>query len=77
MFEKIKRYIHKIKRHRRNRKLSKFADNMFLASLNINNKIGVHPLVYEIINFRHNDIFIFNLISDFLIEDYYTFSVWG
>lgn len=72
MFEKIKRYIHRIKRHRRNRKLSKFANNLFSATLNINYKIVVHPLVYEIINFRHNDIFIFNLIPDFLIPDYYT-----
>lgn len=53
--KKIKRFIHRIKRHKRNRKLSKFADNMFFAVSNScwYGNVFVHPLIYEIIRFRY------------------------
>lgn len=31
---KLKRFIHRIKRHKRNKRLSNFADNMFYAVFN-------------------------------------------
>lgn len=78
MFEKIKRYIHKIKRHRRNKRLSKFADAMFEASNRVWYKIGIHPLVYEIINFRHHDsVTLRNLVPDYLISDYHRIFLIG
>ena len=54
MFEKLKKYIHRIKRHRRNKNISRFADNMFLASRAFSYKIGLNPLVYAINNLLHN-----------------------
>lgn len=75
--KKIKRFIHKIKRHKRNKMLSKFADNIFYAISNScwNYNIFVHPLIYEIIRFRYigNDALVKmysciraeNLVSDY------------
>ena len=45
--------INKIKRKSRNRKLSKFADKMFYVSRHTNKTIFLHPLIFEIIRFRH------------------------
>lgn len=72
VFEKIKKYIHRIKRHKRNRKLSKFADVMFQVSRNSDYKIGLNPLVYEIIRSRYSNEFISNLIPDYLSKDIYS-----
>lgn len=72
MFEKLKRYIHRIKRHRRNKNISRFADNMFLASRTSSYKIGLNPLVYEIIRSRYSDEFIMNLIPDYMSADKYS-----
>lgn len=69
--KKLKRYIHRIKRHRRNKKISRFADNIFLASRTSSYKIGLNPLVYEIIHSRHSDEFIMNLIPDYMSADKY------
>ena len=78
MFEKIKRYIHKIKRHRRNKRLSKFADTMFEASSRVWYKIGIHPLIYEIINFRYHDsLTSWNLFPDYQLSGYYRFTLMG
>lgn len=78
MFEKIKRYIHKIKRHRRNKRLSKFADAMFEASGRVCYKIGIHPLIYEIINFRYHDsMVLWNLVPDYMIDNYYRIILVG
>ena len=75
--KKIKRFIHRIKRHKRNRKLSRFADNMFFAVSN-SCWLGmyfVHPLIYEIIRFRYlqNDSMVqlySCLRADSLVKDY-------
>ena len=70
--KKLKRYIHRIKRHRRNKKISRFADNIFLASRTSSYKIGLNPLVYEIIRSRHSDEFIMNLVPDYMSVDKYS-----
>ena len=72
MFKKLKRYIRRIKRHKRNKKISRFADNMFLVSRTYNYKIGLNPLVYEIIRSRYSDEFIMNLIPDYMSIDKYS-----
>ena len=70
--KKLKRYIHRIKRHKRNKKISKFADNMFLASRTCSYKIALNPLVYEIIRSRYSDRFIMNLFPDYMSHDRYS-----
>lgn len=72
MFEKLKRYIHRIKRHRRNKNISGFADNIFLVSRTSSYKIGLNPLVYEIIRSRYSDEFIMNLFPDYMSSDKYS-----
>jgi hypothetical protein len=75
MFEKIKRYIHRIKRHKRNKKLSEFADKLFTIRYFYCNDydIYVHPLVYSIIRFRYPvSINYLRLKEDsFLVKDYF------
>lgn len=53
--KKLKGFIHRIKRHKRNKRLSKFADNLFYAVSNScwNYNAFVHPLIYEIIRIRY------------------------
>lgn len=70
--KKLKRFIHRIKRHKRNKRLSKFADNIFIASRNCCYKLGLNPLVYEIIRVRYSNEFIMNLFPDYLSEDKYS-----
>ena len=70
--KKLKRFIHRIKRHNRNKNISRFADNMFLVSRRIEYKIGLNPLVYEIIRSRYSDRFIMNLFPDYMSADRYS-----
>jgi len=70
--KKLKRFIHRIKRHRRNKKISRFADNVFLVSRTCSYKIGLNPLVYEIIRSRYYDRFIMNLFPDYMSADNYS-----
>ena len=70
--KKLKRYIHRIKRHRRNKKISRFTDNIFLVSRTSSYKIGLSPLVYEIIRSRYSDKFIMNLVPDYMSTDKYS-----
>lgn len=70
--KKLKRFIHRIKRHRRNKKISRFADYMFLVSRTCSYKIGLNPLVYEIIRSRYSDKFIMNLFPDYMSADKYS-----
>lgn len=73
--KKLKRYIHRIKRHKRNKKISDFANNLYYLryvyypGLNI----CVHPLVYAIIRFRYPvTIDYLGLKEDsFLVKDYF------
>lgn len=52
----IKKLIRKLKRKNRNIMLSKFAENIYFASWHTNCQLFVHPLVYEIIRFRHSEM---------------------
>ncbi len=75
MFEKLKRYIHRIKRHKRNKKISDFANNLYYLRYFYypNLDIYVHPLVYAIIRFRYPvSIKYLRLREDsFLVKDYF------
>ena len=79
---KLKRFIHRIKRHKRNKRLSNIADNIFYAVSNStwNWTIFVHPLVYEIIRIKYlrNDCLVklySSLKVDYLAKDYTTIIV--
>lgn len=69
---KLKRFINKIKRHKRNKRLSKWADVMFQVSRGCDYKLGLNPLVYEIIRVRYPNEFIMNLFPDYLSKDKYS-----
>lgn len=75
MFERIKRYIHRIKRHRRNKNISRFADRLYLARYEslINTDMYIHPLVYLIIRFRYPVSFKWLRLKEdsFLVKDYF------
>lgn len=57
--KKVKTFIRRIKRHKRNKRLSEFADNIFFAVSNRcwYGNVFIHPLIYKIIRIRylHND----------------------
>ena len=46
------RWIRRIKRHKRNKKLLMFAEALYKASITSQLGIFVHPLIFEIIRFR-------------------------
>lgn len=80
--KKLKQFIKRIKRHARNRKLSKFCDNFYIANrlspIVAMSDVFVHPLVYEVLRFRYYRDLIIQCISpsDF-ITDYTEVLVCG
>lgn len=70
--KKLKRLIHRIQRHKRNKKLSKFADNIFYATTHCPyTTVFVHPLVFEIIRFRYFGKMFYTLRVDYFAKDYF------
>lgn len=73
--KKLKRFIHRIKRHKRNKKLSKFADSLYFARYYSENNsvLLVHPLVYLLIRLRYPVSYKWLRLKDdsFLIKDYF------
>ena len=67
VLDKIKRLVRRIKRHRRNKKLSKFCDNFYIANrlspIVAMSDVFVHPLVYEVLRFRYYRDLIIQCIS--------------
>lgn len=67
---KLKQLIRRIKRHNRNKKLSKFADNIFYATTHCPYvTVLVHPLVFEIIRFRYFGKMFSTLSVDYFAKD--------
>lgn len=69
---KIKRFIHRIKRHKRNKSLSNIAKGLYLFSKSQwGFKICLHPLIYEIIRIKYceNDFYMLKLFPDYLNTD--------
>ena len=73
--QKIKRFIHRIKRHKRNKSLSNFAKGLyFFSKSQCGFKFGLHPLIYEIIHIKYceNDFYMLKLFPDYTLEDKYS-----
>lgn len=75
MFEKLKRYTHRIKRHKRNKKLSVFADKVLYVVRYCeygNVTVFVHPLVYAIIRYKYPADIYLRLKEDCFTKDYFS-----